>query len=119
MPTSRARKGKGKGKMRVVQPAVAQPDPVAEDVTEATDDSSSVSSDDNFDTPLDVDPVEQSVIADGHPNADLEQSQMPFTAGQLAVLQQTIQQSVTEALCSHRSQVVPDTVQSLHPFPSV
>ena len=102
----RVRKCRDKGKPRVEQPSVAQLDPIAEDVAEVTDDSSSVSSEDDFEMPSDVDPVEQSVIPD---------SQAPFTAGQLAAIQRTVQQSIAEAMCSHHSQVVPDTVQ---PFPS-
>ena len=105
----RVRNGKSKGKSRVVRPAVAQPDPITEDVAEATDDSSSVSSQDDLDMPLDVDPDEQSVLPD---------SQTPFTTEQLAAIQQTVQQSVAEAMYSHRSQVVPDTVQPFHPFPA-
>ena len=93
----------------MVRPAVAQPDPITEDVAEATDDSSSVSSQDDLDMPLDVDPDEQSVLPD---------SQTPFTTEQLAAIQQTVQQSVAEAMYSHRSQVVPDTVQPFHPFPA-
>ena len=106
----RVRKGRDKGKPRVEQPSVPQLDPIAEDVAEVTDDSSSVSSEDDFEMPSDVDPVEQSVIPD---------SQAPFTAGQLAAIQRTVQQSVAEAMYSHRSQVVPDTVQPfLSSFPS-
>ena len=77
---------KGKGKTHLAWPAVEQPDPV----TEVTDDSSSVSSEDDFEMPLDMDPVEQSIILDGH-TQDLEQQEMPFTAGQLAAIQQTVQ----------------------------
>ena len=84
-------KDRGKGKRHVVRPAVAQPDPIAEDVAEVTKDSSSVSSEDDFDMPPDVDPVEQSV---------LPESQMPFPAEQLAAIQRTIQQSVAEAMYS-------------------
>ena len=113
-PLARTRKQagrvcKGKGKSRVVRPAVAQPDPITEDIAEATDDSSSVSSQDALDMPLDVDPVKQSVLPD---------SQTPFTTEQLAAIQQTVQQSVAEAMYSHRSQVVPDTIQPFHPFPA-
>ena len=103
----RVRKGKGKGKSHVVRPAVAQPDPITEDVAEATDDSSSVSSQDDFDMPLDVDPVEQSVLPD---------SQTPFTTEQLAAIQQTVQQSIAEAMYSHRSQVVPTPSSLFIPF---
>ena len=102
----RVQKGRDKGKPRVEQPAVAQLDPIAE----VTDDSSSVSSEDDFEMPSDVDPVEQSIIPD---------SQAPFTAGQLAAIQRTVQQSVAEAMYGHRSQVVPDTIQPFHSsFPS-
>ena len=99
---------KGKGKTHLAWPAVEQPDPV----TEVTDDSSSVSSEDDFEMPLDMDPVEQSIILDGHTQ------EMPFTAGQLAAIQQTVQQFVAKALHSHRSQAVSDTVQPFHSFPS-
>jgi len=112
-PAGRVQKGKGKGKTRLARPAVEQPDPVAE----VTDDSSSVSSEDDFEMPLDLDPVEQSVILDGHAQA-MEQQQMPFTVGQLAAIQRTVQQSVAEALHNHRSQAVPDTAQSFNSFPS-
>jgi len=98
-----------KGKPHVVlllhSPA-AQPDPIAKDVAEVTDDSSSVSPEDDFDMPPNIDPVEQFVIPE---------RQTPFTAEQLAAIQWTVQQSVAEAMYSHRSQVVPDTVQ---PCPS-
>ena len=107
--TGRVQKDRGKGKTRAVRPAVALPDPIAEDVAEVTDDSSSVSSEDDFDMPPDLDPVEQSI---------LPVSQTPFTTEQLAAIQQTVQQSVAEAMFSHRSQVVPDTVQPFHSFPS-
>lgn len=104
----RVQKDRGKGKPRVVRPAVEQPDPIAEDVAEVTDNSSSVSSEDDFDMPPDVDPVEQSVIPD---------SQMLFTAGKLAAIQGTVQQSIAEAMYSHRFQVVPNSVQLFHSYP--
>ena len=107
--TGRVQKDRGKGKTRVVRPAVPLPDPIAEDIAEVTDDSSSVSSEDDFDMPPDLDPVEQSI---------LPVSQTPFMTEQLAAIQQTVQQSVAEAMFSHRSQVVPDTVQPFHSFPS-
>ena len=75
-PAGHSQKGKGKGKTRLARPAVAQPDPVAE----VTYDSSSASSEDDSEIPLDVDPFEQSVILDG-PARDLEQRQIPFTPG--------------------------------------
>ena len=52
--------------------SVAQLDPIAEDVAEVTHDSSSLGSEDDFEMPSDVEPVEQSVKPD---------SQAPFTAG--------------------------------------
>ena len=104
----RIQKDRGKGKPRVVRPAVTPPDPIAEDVAEVTDDSSSVSSEDDLALPPDVDLVEQSV---------LPESQMPFMAEQLAAIQQTVQQSVAEAMYSHRSQVVPNTLQPFHSSP--
>ena len=107
------RSQKGKGKTRLARPAVAQPDPVAV----VTYDSSSASSEDDSEIPLDVDPFEQSVILDG-PARDLEQRQISFTPGQLAAIQQTVQQSVAEALHNQRSQAVSDTAQSFHSFPS-
>ena len=58
----RVQKDRGKGKPRVVRPTVTPPDPIAEDVAEVTDDSSSVSSEDDFDMPPDVDLVKQSVL---------------------------------------------------------
>ena len=106
--TGRVQKDRGKGKTRVVRPAVVQPDPIAEDVAEVTDDSS-VSSEDDFDMPPDLDPVEQSI---------LPVNQTPFTTEQLAAIHETVQQSVAEAMYSHRSQVVADTVQPFHSFPS-
>ena len=107
--TDRVQKDRGNGKKRVVRPAVAQPDPIAEDVAEVTDHSSSVSSEDDFDLPPDLDPVEQSISP---------LSQTLFTTEQLAAIQQTVQQSIAEAMYSHGSQVVPDTVQPFHSFPS-
>ena len=55
----------------------------------------------------DVDPVKQSAIPD---------SQALFMAGQLAAIQRTVQQSIAEAMYSHRSQVVPNTVLFIPPF---
>ena len=92
---------KGKGKTHLARPPVEQPDPVAE----VADDSSSASSKDDSEMPLEVDPFEQSAILDG-PARDLDQRQMPFTPGQLAAIQQTVQQSVAEALHSQHSQAV-------------
>ena len=103
---------KGKGKTRLARPPVEQPDPVAE----VTDDSSSASSEDDSEMPLDVDPFEQSAIPDD-PARDMDQRQMPFTPGQLAAIQQTVQQSVAEALHSQHSQAVSDTVEHFHSFP--
>lgn len=105
----RVQKVRGKGKPHVAGPAVAQPDPIAEDVAEVTKDSSSVSSEDDFDMSPDVDPVEQSILLE---------SQTPFMAEQLDAIQQTVQQSVAEAIYSQRSQVFPDTVQPFHSSPS-
>ena len=51
-----------------------------------------------------MDFVKQSVIVDGHAQ-DLEQPEVPFTAGQLVTIQQTIQQSIAEAIYNHCSQV--------------
>jgi len=42
---------------------------------------------------------------------------MPFTPGQLAAIQQTVQQSVAKALHSQHSQAVSDTIQPFHSFP--
>jgi len=52
---------KGKGKTCLARPPVEQPNPVAE----VADDSSSASSEDDSEMPLDVDPFEQSAILDG------------------------------------------------------
>ena len=65
--TGRVQKDRGKGKTRVVRPAVALPDPIAEDVAEVTDDSSSVSSEDDFDMPPDLDPVEHRLLPSNRP----------------------------------------------------